>query len=643
MTGNVQSQSFLNPDLAPPRRPWLGRLTLIAVSVLLLSNLVAALMAAGYQIYYDGHIFPGVSVWGVDLSGMDPAEAAAALEGQFTYPQDTIITLRYGEMSFPLTAAELGVRFDAQRTVQAAYEIGRHPSVITSLGQQSTAWRQGIVVSPVIVFNQVVADSYLQQIALAINQPKMDAAVNVQGYQALATPSQVGRQVDIPATIEALGSLVTTLQSGEVEVVVVETPPTVVSAEEAARQVSAILAADLEVYIENPYPDDPGPWIATRQALAEMIILELVPQDDSTAAYDVRLNEDQLRAFLEPLGPSLERQPVNARFVFEDGVGTLTPIAPSQPGRSLDAPATIQVINQRILEGQHRIPLVFKTTDPEVPDTATAEQLGITELVSSATTYFYGSSQERRANIQVAASRFHGVVVPPGGTFSFVHYLGEVSVETGFEQALIIYDGRTIRGVGGGVCQVSTTAFQAAFYGGFPIVERVPHGYWVSYYDAGEGAGMDATVFEPVVDLKFQNDLPTYLLIETVTDTRKTTVTFRFYSTNDGRTIQKDGPYIANKVPHGPPIYELNESLPRGTVKQVDWAVDGFDATVNRIVYRNGQIIRQDSFFSRYVPWQDVFQYGPGASVPGGSSGYTASDWIRWLLGEAAVWFGMSG
>src|SRR5574341_370829 len=122
MTGNVQSQSFLNPDLAPPRRPWLGRLTLIAVSVLLLSNLVAALMAAGYQIYYDGHIFPGVSVWGVDLSGMDPAEAAAALEGQFTYPQNTIITLRYGEMSFPLTAAELGVRFDAQRTVQAAYE-----------------------------------------------------------------------------------------------------------------------------------------------------------------------------------------------------------------------------------------------------------------------------------------------------------------------------------------------------------------------------------------------------------------------------------------------------------------------------------------------------------------------------------------
>src|SRR5690606_35176050 len=187
-----------------------------------------------------------------------------------------------------------------------------------------------------------------------------------------------------------------------------------------------------------------------------------------------------------------------------------------------------------LAEGQHQVPLVFETLEPAVPSTATAEELGITELIASATTFYAGSSLERRLNVQTAASRFDGLVIPPGAEFSFNEHLGDVSVESGFEQGLIIYNGRTIEGVGGGICQVSTTAFQAAFYAGFPILERWPHGYWVSYYDSGEGKGMDATVYSPLVDFRFLNDLGTYLLIETEADINAATVTFNFYSTSDG-------------------------------------------------------------------------------------------------------------
>jgi vancomycin resistance protein YoaR len=511
-----------------------------------------------------------------------------------------------------------------ERTVQAAYEIGRHPNLIPSLGQQATAWRQGIVVSPVIVFDQITADAYLQQIALAIDRPVVDATVRVEGLQAITTPSQVGRRVDIPATIASLGELVTTLDSGEVPITVIETPPLVPTTEEVATQVNTILAADLEVYIKDPYPDDPGSWIAAREALADMIVLELVPAEDGqTAAYDVHLNEDQLYAFLDPLAPALALEPVDARFDFDQSTVTLSVIGDSQQGRGLDIPATVQMINQMALDGKHRVPLVFETTDPAVPDTATAEELGITEMIASATTYYYGSSSGRRANIQTAASRFNGVVVGPGEEFSFNHFVGDVSPETGFEESMIIYNGRTIRGVGGGVCQVSTTAFQAAFYAGFPITERLPHGYWVSYYDSGEGKGLDATVYGPIVDLKFINDLPHHLLIETATNPQNQTVSFFFYSTSDGRSVQKDGPYVSNRVPHGPPLYEENPDLSPGVVKQVDWAVDGFDVTVDRIVYRDGQIIRQDTFFSSYVPWQAVYQVAPGY-IPAGAS--TASQ-----------------
>jgi vancomycin resistance protein YoaR len=225
----------------------------------------------------------------------------------------------------------------------------------------------------------------------------------------------------------------------------------------------------------------------------------------------------------------------------------------------------------------------------------------------------------RRQNIQVAAARFHGVVVGPGEEFSFNEHLGDVSQETGFEEGLIIYGGRTVKGVGGGVCQVSTTAFQTAFYAGFPIIERWPHGYRVSYYESGEGPGMDATVFSPIVDFRFINDTSHHLLIETYFSSGSATLTWKFYSTSDGRTVQKDGPNITNRVPHGPDVYEENPDFKPGQIKQVDYAVDGADVTIYRSVYRDGAILYQDTFFTHYLPWQAVFQVAPGY-VPSGAN-----------------------
>jgi vancomycin resistance protein YoaR len=613
-----QRQAKANAGKRPKAHVWLARITLVVVTILLLSNLVAALLVAGYQVYYEGLIFPGVSVWNIDLGGMSPEEAAEALEGQFDYPQSVTITFHDGADAWPVTAGDLGVQFDVARTVQAAYQVGRHPQLIPSLQQQVAAWRDGVTISPVIVYDQRAAEVVLQQITATINQPAVDATVNVQGIQAVTTPGHIGREVEPGPTLEALGDLITRLESGEVEVVVTETPPAIMSADDVAETINTILVADLQLYIEEPLPEDPGPWNSTREALASMIVIDRVEHEDGTAGYAARLDEAQLRAFLDPLAPRLARTPSDARFDFDAETGTLTPIVNSRRGRTLDVAATVQAINEGKANGQHQIPLVFDVIEPTVPDTATAEELGITELISSATTYFAGSSQERRANVKTAASRFHGVVVAPGEEFSFNEHLGDVSVETGFEQALIIYNGRTIEGVGGGVCQVSTTAFQAAFYAGYPINERWPHGYWVGYYDSGEGQGMDATVYSPLVDLRFTNDTPYHMLIETETDLSNLTVTFRFYSTSDGRTVQKDGPYIANRVPHGPPLYEENPELSPGQMKQVDYAVDGFDATVHRTVYRDGEVLYQDTFFSQYTPWQAVYQVPPGG-IPAGA------------------------
>ena len=129
---------------------------------------------------------------------------------------------------------------------------------------------------------------------------------------------------------------------------------------------------------------------------------------------------------------------------------------------------------------------------------------------------------------------------------------------------------------------------------------------------------MDATVYSPIVDLRFVNDTPYHLLIETFVDIDNATVTFRFYSTSDGRTVQKEGPIITNIVPHGPPLYEENPDLAPGQVKQVDYAIDGADVTVYRTVYRDGEVLYQDTFFSQYVPWQAIYQVAPGY-IPAGA------------------------
>ena len=197
-----------------------------------------------------------------------------------------------------------------------------------------------------------------------------------------------------------------------------------------------------------------------------------------------------------------------------------------------------------------------------------AAELGITGLVSSQVTSFKGSSAERLNNIRTGSGQFHGVMIPPGGTFSFNEFLGDISLDKGFSEALIIYAGKTIKGVGGGICQVSTTAFRAAFFGGYPIVERHSHAYRVIYYERqtprGQGPGLDAAIFTPEADFKFKNDREAWLLIETYIYPASGTVQFKFYSADDGRKVKVLPFEIRNEIPAPKDLYELDPKLQEG-------------------------------------------------------------------------------
>ena len=188
---------------------------------------------------------------------------------------------------------------------------------------------------------------------------------------------------------------------------------------------------------------------------------------------------------------------------------------------------------------------------------------------------------------------------------------------SGFAEALIIFGGRTIRGVGGGVCQVSTTVFRAAYFGGFPIEERYSHAYRVSYYEKGDawkGPGLDATVYSPLVDFKFTNDTPSWLLMEVYVNPGASRIQWKFYSTSDGRQVAVSPPEVTNQVPAPEPHYEEDASLKAGEVKQTDYAAEGADVAVYRTISRDGAQINtgEAPLTTHYQPWRAVFSYGPG-------------------------------
>ena len=180
----------------------------------------------------------------------------------------------------------------------------------------------------------------------------------------------------------------------------------------------------------------------------------------------------------------------------------------------------------------------------------------------------------------------------------------------GYSEANIISGERTVLGPGGGVCQVSTTAYRAAFWAGFAIVERAPHSYRIAWYEPP--LGLDASVWSPSVDLRFHNDLDTPFLVHTQVDAARSTVTFRFYGKSDGRKVSLRGPEISNETPAGEPVYDIDPTLRPGARIQTERAHDGLDVTLYRTIERGGNSV-EEPFFSRYAPWPARYSVGPSA------------------------------
>jgi vancomycin resistance protein YoaR len=614
MTSQSATRSPL-PAAPPPLIAQIGASLLGGLAVLLGGALLFAMVFGALNL---GRVYPNVSVAGVDLSGVRRTEAATLLASQLDFPQTGQITLSYGERTWTLSPAQLGLRLDAEASANAAYGFGRSLWPWVSVAEKAEVLRGGADLAPRLVFDGDIANATLLQLAQELNQPTIEAVLSITGLDVQVSPGQVGLTLDIASTSNLLASQLLRMEDTEVPLVVVEQPPRILDVSAQADIARNTLSQELRIVPGGDYEGNPEGWSFSPEELAAMLKIERVDYEDG-ARYQIGLDTQKLGAFVAALAPDVAEIPGNARFIFNDETRQLDLMQAATIGRRLEIEASVEYINQQLAEGVHTIELQYDYSNPEVTSEATAADLGITELVEEQTTYFYGSSAARMQNIATAASRFHGLLVAPGEIFSMVDNIGDISLDSGFAEALIIYGDRTIKGVGGGVCQVSTTLFRTVFFGGFPVVERSPHAYRVYYYELNASnsvdaryAGLDATVYAPVVDFKFQNDTPYWLLMETYVNIPARTITWKFYSTDDWRSVEWDSTGLQNIVEAPDTVYEENSDLAQGEVKQVDYEADGADVTVYRTVTRDGQVLYDDVFRTQYRPWAAIYQYGPG-------------------------------
>lgn len=327
-----------------------------------------------------------------------------------------------------------------------------------------------------------------------------------------------------------------------------------------------------------------------------------------------KYSENQLETILAPIIKKVNLPATDALFTFENG--RVVAFRPSADGQEVDIKNIKNQLSDKtfmIISAEKPLTITFpisvKTITPTV-STDKANNLGIKELIGTGTSLFQHSIESRIFNITLASAKFNGILVAPEEVFSFNKILGDVSTLTGYKQAYIIQDGRTILGDGGGVCQVSTTFFRAILDAGLPVMKRHAHSYRVGYYEQDSPPGLDATVYYPSTDLRFKNDTENYILIQTFIDSNVLRLTFLLYGTKDGRQVTINKPVITSQTPAPPDLYQDDPTLPKGEIKQVDFAAAGANVYFTRQVNRNGKTIINDKFVSNYQPWQAIYLRG---------------------------------
>lgn len=572
----------------------LGRLSAVALALSLLVVVGGGAVFARALSLQDS-VLPGVSVAGIDVGGLTREDARIRVERALATRMATPIAVAVGERGFAARPDRLWA-FDAAATEERAFQAGRR-SLLSRLGALVAPFAFERDVAPVVHLRPAEEASVSKRLRQLTRRPA-DARVRVAAVEPVVVPGREGTAVAEDAFYR---SLETAMLAGATELVarVDVVPPaiTTLEAEAVAQRARTIVAAPVGIDFKGRRVGELGP-----KRLARLIRFEVVG-----GSIGVTLDEERLGRVLGPFVQAKTRKPVDARFKV---VGKRVRVIRAKAGTTLStAEARDSVLAAALEPGVRVAPVVLAKLQPDFT-TREARALGIRRQISTFTTDMGASSSNRIWNVQLLGRYLDGTILKPGQVFSYNKVMGPRTVERGFREGQMIFGGVLIPSIGGGVCQTATTIFNAAFEAGLPIKERHNHSFYISHYPTGR----DATVSWGGPDLVFRNDLDHAILIKVAYT--NSTFTVSFYGTKQRRKVVASTSTPTNYT--SPRLqYAVDPGAPRGSVRHAAGGGPGFDVNVHRKVFERGKLIREDDFFTRYVPQNPTAIYGPGRTPPG--------------------------
>lgn len=560
-------------------------------------SLITLLILPLYHWSFQNKILPHVFIAGQEVSNLTINQAKTVVRQSLPQPLPGL-TISFGNLTWSLPLNDLQLEFLVDETINEAYFLGRDHRWFKNLIDQWHLWFNPRHLSLKFSLNETVRNDFVNAIAMQINEPMIPPVLEKQtSGEVKLIPGKNGRQINIELLKQTIDS-----QLADLNFTPITLPVKLESLNLNAEQFNSALARAENIKFKT-------------------LVVQSANQDHkiegqelmNLIGFETSWNEAEVASLAARLASQYNRPMQNASFYFDGH--RVTEFKPAVSGLNLNEPETIKsLINglEQLLSASavsQMVALKFDETLPAIT-TDSVNNLGIKELLGRGESLFKGSIFSRKHNVALTASKINGLVIPPGETFSFNQAVGEISQATGYQTAYVIKDGRTVLGDGGGICQDSTTLFRAALNAGLDIIERRPHSYRVGYYEQNSPVGVDATVYSPTTDFKFINDTPAHILIQTEVDLNKNYLKVEIYGTNDGRQATLSNFRLWGQVPPPPDLYIDDPTLPSGQIKQIDWRAAGAKAAFDWHVTRNGETLRQKTFYSHYQPWQAIFLRG---------------------------------
>ncbi|GAB3166109.1 VanW family protein [Amycolatopsis stemonae] len=445
----------------------------------------------------QGSVPRGVTVAGVDVGGMDRDAAEQELRGKIEPRLTRPMAVTAGDVQGTLSPTLAGLSLDWARTLDQAGEQPLNP--FTRLASLFSSREVGVVSHA----EDAKLTTALEQLRGQVDRDPVEGTVKFEGANPVAVPPKPGQKLDVPA---ATAAVVEKWASGETLALPVTSTPVRTTPE----GVQAALDQFAKPAVSGPLVVKGDGKDATVQPEAIAAALTFEPADGG--GLTPKIDNAKIAEAAGPQLKSTEKEGKDATVVFDGGKPA---VDPSVDGRTIDWDPSLKPLPDVLKKtGGREVPAIYKNTPAKVT-TDQANQLGVKEVVGEFTTG--GFAPDSGTNIRVVAQKVNGAIVKPGETFSLNGFTGPRGKPQGYVEAGVIENGAPAREVGGGISQFATTLYNASYFAGMKDAGHKEHSYYISRYPAAR----EATVFQnpngaSVIDIRFTNDSPTGIAIQTI-------------------------------------------------------------------------------------------------------------------------------